>query len=136
MNITRQSTLTETSDRQFGWFFGALGLVLTLWFWTKGKGIQWPLCSVALFLLMAGTCCPKVLRPLNWCWYGLGRLLHRLTNPLIMGFLFFGVMTPMAWLRRVFGASQFDMGFDANKESYWQRRTPPGPDPKQLPYQY
>ena len=43
---------------------------------------------------------PHILRPLDHAWIALGRLLHRVMSPLIMGAIFFLCVSPIAWIMR------------------------------------
>lgn len=136
MSPSSKPALTTTSDRQFAWFFGCLCLGFLGWqLWSQHLP-NWRIGVLGISLLFLGSFFPIVVRPLNWLWFCLGRVLHHLTNPVIMGFLFFGVITPMAVLRRWFKIPGIPTDFDAQAKTYWQLRMPPGPDPNQLPYQY
>ena len=57
----------------------------------------------------------------------LGLTLGRIITPIIMGLIFFGVVTPIAVLARVRGADPLRRRFDPAAQSYWIVREPPGP---------
>ncbi len=54
-------------------------------------------------LLVALVLRPQILHPLNRAWLALGRLLHRVVSPLVMGAIFFLCVTPTAWIMRLRG---------------------------------
>ena len=75
---------------------------------------------------------PQALQPLNRLWFRLGLLLHAVVNPLILGAMFFVVMTPIGLLMRALGKRPIPASFDRAASRYWvDRTTPPGPMTKQ-----
>ena len=79
---------------------------------------------------------PRWLAPLNRLWLKFGELLHRITSPIILGIMFFGVITPVGWLMRRTGKDLLRMKFDREAPSYWIKREPPGPDKTSLKRQF
>ena len=79
---------------------------------------------------------PKTLAPLNRLWMKLAALLNRVVSPVVMGVIFFGLFTPVAWFMRAIGRDTMRRRFDPELQSYWIERTPPGPDPQGLPDQF
>lgn len=115
----------------------AVALVLIgLFFWWK-SGIEpwWSLILAAAFLLLEWLW-DQALKPLNRLWFKLGLLLGAIVAPVVMGVIFFLVVTPTALIRRAMGKRSLDQRFDPAAASYWQRRDPPGPQPEHLPRQF
>ncbi|MDR3163161.1 MAG: SxtJ family membrane protein [Helicobacteraceae bacterium] len=65
---------------------------------------------------------PAALKPLNFLWFYFGQALHKVTNPVILGVLFFLVITPIAFLTRLLGKNILSLSFDKKHDSYWIRR--------------
>jgi len=86
----------------------------------------------ALLLLLA----PKALKPLNLLWFKFGLLLHGLVSPLIMGLVFFVVVTPTGLIRTLFGKDSLQLKFDPERTSYWEARDPKGPEPDSIKNQF
>ena len=116
-----------SSDKGFGFVFAVVFSVVGLWplissdqprLWAIGVGVAF-LGTTLLF--------PKSLRPFNRLWTAFGLMLHKVANPLVMGFLFFGVVTPIGLLMRLLGKRTLDLQFDEERQSYWTERDPPGP---------
>lgn len=124
------------SDRSFGLFCSALLLTFFGWHALLNARFFWEVLGIACGFLALACIAPRCLRFLNAGWFYLGRGLHRLTNPLLMGIIFFGILTPMALFRRCVNAKAFPKKFDPKVTTYWQTRTPPGPDPQQLSDQF
>jgi hypothetical protein len=67
---------------------------------------------------------PRVLAPLNKAWFYLGRALGKIISPIVMGIIFFGILTPVALATRLFGRDELRLKRRAIN-SYWLDRTSP-----------
>ena len=137
-SLARQDRVQAPAERSFGYTFAvvfALAAGFLLW---RGAAAGWSIGLLAGSVLFAATASarPGLLRPLNYAWFLVGLALHRIMNPIMMGALFFLVITPFAIVMRVAGRDIGMRGFDPNATSYWKRREPPGPDPATMPRQY
>lgn len=66
---------------------------------------------------------PAWLTKPNRLWFQLGSLMGKITNPVVMGILFFGLITPLAVVARWLGRDALAMR-RKNPISYWIERTP------------
>jgi hypothetical protein len=115
------------SERSFGLLFAVVFAALGVYrvFWGAGDFVYgWFAASVvvgflALFL-------PRLLAPFNTLWLLLGELLGRVVSPLVLGVIFFGLLTPIAVITRLFGRDELRLRRHS-VSSYWVDRTPPGP---------
>lgn len=124
------------SDRSFGLLFVVIFTLLALWAWWHGRAwALWPavLCLLTLLVTLAR---PALLNPLNRQWMRLAELLNRVVSPIVLGFIYFGLFTPIAWGMRLRGRDALRRRFEPGAATYWIDRDPPGPDPKSLPNQY
>ena len=64
---------------------------------------------------------PKILLPLNKLWMKIGILLGMIVSPIIMGLIFFGIFTPIAFFMRLFGRDELRLRFK-KKETHWISR--------------
>ena len=78
---------------------------------------------------------PRSLHSLNVLWSRLGLLLGRIVSPVVLGAMFFLLFTPGAILFRLFGKDLLRVK-RTRQESYWLRRTPPGPAPETVVNQF
>jgi hypothetical protein len=62
----------------------------------------WPWVLSAV-LLGAAAAAPLLLRPLYRAWLAFGSIMSRITTPVVLGLLFFVVVTPIARVRALFG---------------------------------
>ena len=102
------------------------------------KGSTWwplPLAAAPVFLILALTR-PALLAPLNRAWTRLGLLLGAIVAPVVMGVIYFGLITPMALLARLLGKDFLRLRLDRQAPSYWIDRQPPGPPPLSMKNQF
>lgn len=115
-------------ERSFGILFAALFAAIGLWPLASGNEARiWSLVPAALFLV-AAVFAPVLLRPLNKLWFRFGLLLGKMASPVVIGFLFYLTVTPVALLMRLFGRDALRLKRDVTASSYWLPRTPPGPE--------
>ena len=130
--LTSHGEVKKSSERTFGLVFAAfLAIISFVPLLHHGHIRIWSLVLAAAFLVVA-LAVPKILQPLNHLWFLLGKLLHRIVNPVIMGLLFYIVITPAALLLRLAGKDLLRQKRDPGAASYWVHRTPPGPEPQSL----
>jgi len=135
-DLSRAQTVKTSSDRFFGLTFFVVFLIIALWPLLSQRSIQPIALGVALAFLAVSLIVPVWLAPLNRMWLKFGELLHRITSPIILGVMFFGVITPVGWLMRLAGKDLLRMKFDPHCTSYWIPREPPGPDKASLKRQF
>lgn len=135
-DLSRAQTVKKSSDRFFGLTFFAVFLILALWPLLAQGPVRPIALGIALAFLAVSLIVPKWLAPLNRLWLKFGELLHRITSPIILGIMFFGVITPVGWLMRRAGKDLLRMKFDREAPSYWIKREPPGPDKTSLKRQF
>ena len=132
----RSEDVHGSSDRSFGIVFAVVFCVIGLLPLAFGGGARlWSLGVGVAFLLVA-VVAPAVLAPLNRLWLRFGLLLHRIVSPLVLGIMFFVVITPMALVMRALGKDLLRLRFDRAAASYWIDRTPPGPPPESMKDQF
>jgi hypothetical protein len=132
----RDESIQGSSNRGFGLVFAVVFALIGLWPLISSGGVRlWSL-AVAAGFLIAALVLPTVLGPLNRLWLRFGLLLHRIVNPIVLGIMFFLVITPMGVVMRLFGKDLLKLRYDRSAASYWVSRTPPGPEPKSLNHQF
>ena len=83
----------------------------------------WWLGATAAFLVIT-LMGPGLLTPLNRAWGAIGRLLHAIVSPVVLAILFYGVITPIGLLSRLFGHDPLRRRIDRAAPSYWIERKP------------
>lgn len=94
-----------------------------------------PVVVSAIFLLLSFVS-PRLLHPLNIAWMKLGAFLHKVMNPLVLGGIYFFLITPIAIFFRLKGRDVMQQRFDPLIETYWVKRNPAGPESKSFSRQF
>ncbi len=125
------------SDRRFGWTFAAIFTAAAIVIlWRGGLDVWiWGCAGLAGLLAAAAVIRPTLLHPLNRLWFRFGLALGAVMRPVVLGILFFGVITPTAVLMRLAGRDELALR-RISAHSYWCRRNPPGPEPSSLHNQF
>ena len=113
-----------SSNRSFGIVFFVVFLLIALYPLTYNSDIRIWSFIISLIFLVLGLVNSKILTPLNRVWFKFGILLGRVISPLIMGLIFFFVVTPIGLLMRLFGKDVLNLKYNSNK-SYWIEKNGP-----------
>jgi hypothetical protein len=124
--LARKDDTPTPSERGFGITFAVVFALLALWLWLRKDLPSWAIASAVLGVasLAAAYLAPAALRPFNRLWFKFGMLLHHVVTPLIMGLLFFLVVTPMGIVMRALGKDFLRLKRGPGVASYWVERTP------------
>ena len=113
-----------SSNRNFGIVFFIVFLLIAVYPILKGNDIRiWSLLISFAFLIL-GLINSKLLTPLNKLWFKFGLLLGKIVTPLIMGCIFFIVVTPIGILMRLLGKDLLNLKYN-EKKTYWIEKTGP-----------
>jgi O-antigen/teichoic acid export membrane protein len=135
-SFERSAVVQGSSNRTLGLVFGAVFLIVGLYPWAFGSPVRlWSIVVAIVFGLIA-LALPGLLGPLNRGWTRFGLLLHKITSPIVLGVMFFGVVTPTGLLMRAFGKDLLKLRRRSELPTYWVEREPPGPKPETLPNQF
>jgi hypothetical protein len=129
--MTKKHTEPDTSpiklpsERSFGLLFSAVLL------FCGGYSLysQWPssftymLFASATFLLAISFFSPKSLAPLNKVWFLLGISLGKIVSPIVLGAIFFLLITPIAISMRIYGRDELKL-HKRKVDTYWVDKSP------------
>ena len=127
---------TGGSPRGFGVLAAAVFAVIGCWPLLGGGVPRWWALAVAAAALVVALAAPQWLAPATRLWLRFGLLLHRVTSPIVLAVIYFGVVTPTGLLRRALGKDPLRLKRDPDAESYWIERAPPGPDRESMSNQF
>ena len=112
-----------SSNRNFGLVFFVFFMIISLFPLFKSGNIRiWAIVTAIIFLIL-GLLNSSILYPLNKIWFKFGALLGNIMSPIVMGIVFFFVVTPTSLIMRMFGKNLLGLKKD-NKKSYWIERSP------------
>jgi hypothetical protein len=111
-----------STNRSFGIIFFIFFLIISLWPLLNDEEIRvWAL-IVSLIFLILGILKPYLLTPFNRIWIRFGFVLGGIISPIIMGVIFFAIVTPTGFLMRIFSKDFLNLKKNSSK-SYWINST-------------
>jgi hypothetical protein len=117
--MLHKSKIKMNSNRNFGLVFFIIFLILGLWPITNGEEIRIWLILLAFIFLILGIVESKLLSPLNRLWFKFGIMLGAIVAPIVMGAIFFIVVTPIGIVMSIIGKDLLNIKHDKKKETYW-----------------
>ena len=122
--MNNQNKIKLPSNKSVGFVFSIFFLILSLYPLIKNADINVVLFIISLIFFLLGLFKSKILTPLNIIWYKFGILLGKIFSPIVMGFVFFLVVTPTAYyMRLIKGKDLLNLKKDKKKNSYWINKT-------------
>ena len=107
-----------SSNRSFGVVFFIVFLLIALYPLLNNNEVRlWSLIISSIFLIL-GVLNSKILTPLNKLWFKLGIFLGKTVSPLVIGAIFFFVVTPIGLIMKILGKDLLNLKYNLNK-SYW-----------------
>ena len=124
------------SERKFGLFFALIFFGASVFFaWRSEVHAAAALIALAVLFIALTVAAPGLLAVPNRLWFELGGLLGKIVNPVVLGVIFFFLITPIAIISRVRGRDILCLK-KRTVDSYWVARTPPGPEPQSFNNQF
>tara|TARA_B100000470_G_C19775856_1_gene385293 strand:+ start:208 stop:591 length:384 start_codon:yes stop_codon:yes gene_type:complete len=109
------------TNRNFGIVFFIVFLIISFWPLLKSGDVRyWSLVVSVIFLILA-LLNSKILTPLNKVWMKFGFILGKIVSPIVMGFIFFFVVTPTGIIMRVLGKDLLNLKKN-NQNTYWIKK--------------
>ena len=120
--------LTRREGRRFGLQVGAaFALLAAVAHWRGHARMGWLLAALAFGLLAGGIAAPAALGPVYRGWMRIAHAISRITTPIVLGIMYFLVITPIGLLLRATG--QRPLSHDRGTTA-WTARIHPGSDLK------
>ena len=110
------------SNKSFGIVFFVFFFIVSIFPLSDDGNIRiWSLIISVIFLILA-ILNSKILTPLNQIWFKFGILLGRFVSPIVMGIIFFAIVTPTSIIMRMLGKNLLNLKKN-NKKTYWIERS-------------
>ena len=120
--MTSNSKIKTSSNRSFGLVFFVVFLIVALWPLKHEEDIRlWSLALSIIFFIL-GILNSKLLTPLNKLWFKFGIFLGSIVSPIIMGVVYFIVVTPTGVFMRLLGKDLLKTNKEKNASTYWMKR--------------
>ena len=111
-----------SSNRSFGIVFFIFFLIVSIYPILNAEGIRVWSFILAIFFLILGLINSEILTPLNKLWFKLGIFLGRFIAPIVMGFVFFFVVTPTSLIMKLLQKDILRLKKN-NSKTYWINKT-------------
>ena len=120
--MLHESKIRIGSNRNFGLVFFFVFLIVSLLPLLKEEPFRIWSIVIAIIFLILGLMNSKLLTPLNKLWFKFGLFLGYLVSPIVMGLIFFAVITPTGFIMKIMGRDLLNSKYDDKKKSYWINR--------------
>ena len=122
LKTLKKNKIKIGSNRNFGIVFSIVFLIISIFPLLNNGDVRIWSAIVSIVFLFLGLFNSPILTPLNILWFKFGILLGNLISPIVMGIIFYVVVTPTALLMRIFGKNLLGLKRN-NKTSYWIERS-------------
>ena len=120
--MTSGSKIKISSNRNFGLVFFVVFLIVALWPLKYEEDIRlWSLVLSIIFFIL-GILNSQLLTPLNKLWFKFGMFLGLIVSPIVMGIVYFLVVTPIGIFMRLLGKDLLKTSKAKNASTYWIKR--------------
>ena len=118
----KANSIKISSNRSFGITFFIVFLIISLFPVLNEENPKvWSLAISFIFLIL-GLLNSNLLSPLNKIWFKFGLFLGNFISPIVMGIVFFFVVTPIGIVMRIAGKDLLNLK-KKNKKTYWIEKT-------------
>jgi hypothetical protein len=111
------------SNKKFGFFFTFIFTLVAVYFFST-TNLKWTYAFsiVALLFLLITLIKSDALLPLNKLWMRFALLLGMIISPIVLGIIFFGLVTPYALVMKMFGRDELRLKIKKN-QTHWKDRS-------------
>jgi len=111
------------SNKNFGYFFSLVFFIVSTYlYYNEILTISYVFIIITIIFFTVTIINANLLLPLNKLWMRFGFLLGKIISPIILGVIFFGLITPYGIIMRMFGRDELNLKKIKSK-SYWIERS-------------
>jgi len=118
------SIKNKSTNRSFGIVFFVFFLIISLSPILIDNDIRYWSLILSIIFLILGLINSNILTPLNNLWFKFGIFLGKIISPVIMGIIFFIIVTPIGVIMRILRKDLLNLKFN-NKNTYWIEKNGP-----------
>jgi hypothetical protein len=107
----------------FGVFFFSFFLIISIWPLLSGKDVRYWSLFISIIFILLTIFSSESLTPLNKLWIKLGFSMGKIISPVMMGAIFFLVVTPISLIMRATSKDNLNLK-KTNQKTYWINKTP------------
>ena len=109
-------------NRRFGLLFSIIFLFLAYYFHSKNEYLFILFTTILILFLTLSIFKPSLLNAPSNYWLKFGLILGKIISPIILGIIFFLILTPISIITRIFGRDELKLK-KINKKSYWVNKS-------------
>jgi len=117
--------------KKFGLTIGISFLTLGGVLFLFNKGVFPYFIALGAVFVLIGLTIPEILKPIQKVWVAFSLVFGWLTTKVILSIIFYGVVTPIGIISKIFGKHFLDLKIDKLKNTYWSYRDVPKASPKE-----
>ena len=118
----KKNNIKISTNRNFGIVFFIFFLIIAILPVLHNGNVRiWAIIASLIFFIL-GLLNSRILTPLNKLWFKFGILLGNFFSPIIMGIIFFLIVTPTSLIMKLLNKNLLDLK-RVNKNSYWIKKT-------------
>ena len=118
----KNSNIKIGTNKSFGIVFFVFFFIVSIFPLLDDGNIRFWSLIISIIFLILGILNSKILTPLNQVWFKFGVLLGRFVSPVVMGVVFFAIVTPTSIIMRVLQKNLLNLK-KGNKKTYWIERS-------------
>jgi hypothetical protein len=119
----KSSNIKLPSNKNFGYFFSGVFLAISIFFlFLEDQFIAYIFLTLTILLTLITLIKPNLLYQLNRLWMSFGLLLGKIISPIVLGVIFFGLITPYGLVLRLVGRDELKLKL-IKKKSHWINRS-------------
>ncbi|MDA8867374.1 SxtJ family membrane protein [Candidatus Pelagibacter sp.] len=107
-----------SSDKSFGLVFFCFFLIISFYPIIDGGKLRYWSLTLSFIFLILGLLNSSILSPLNRLWYKFGLILGSIVSPVVMGVVFFIVITPISLIMKILGKDLLNLK-KVKSNTYW-----------------
>lgn len=123
LGLEKNSKVTSASDRSFGVMFGFIFIIIAVIMRLRDnpQNIQLLFLALSFLTFLFSFTRPSLLSTPNKLWMKFSLLLARFVSPIVLGLLFYVLISPLALVLRLFGRDELRLK-TKKVASNWQSR--------------
>ena len=113
--------MKSNNNKSLGILFFFVFIIIALWPLFNEENVRiWSVVIAIIFLTLA-LIKPHILNPLTKLWINFGELIGKFISPIVIGLIYFVILTPIGLLMRIFNKDLLNLKF-SKESSYWIKR--------------
>ena len=121
----KSQQIKTSSNRSFGFVFFLFFLIIAVYPLFNSNSIYYWALFISFIFLVLSIMNSKILTPLNKIWFKFGLLIGLIISPLVMGLIYFVVVTPTSFIMKILGKDILNLKKNDKKNTYWIQKSEP-----------